>query len=74
MVAARTYRIRVAGVIGRRICVLFAPLGMVASPAGRDTVLSGDLHQDDLVRVLALVRDLGLELVELEAEPVSRAH
>jgi hypothetical protein len=47
---------------------------MVASPAGRDTVLSGDLHQDDLVRVLALVRDLGLELVELEAEPVSRAH
>ena len=69
---ARVYRIRVAGRVGGRLSSLLDPLEVVPSESGSDdvTVFTGQLDRHDLHRVLSLVRDLGLELIDLETAPL----
>src|SRR3954463_14843296 len=69
MEAARTYRIRIAGRLSGRMASLFVPLEGVPWEGGDETVFTGQLDRHEVRRVLGLVRDLGLELVDLETAP-----
>jgi hypothetical protein len=57
--------------VGTRVSALFEQEGMVPSAAGEDTVLRGTLSRDDVERVLSLLRDLGLELIDLQSDPLA---
>jgi hypothetical protein len=68
--AERYYRITIRGVLTDRLAAAFEPL----SPAGADglTVLSGVCPDTAaLYGVLDRMRDLGLELLGVESDPVS---
>ena len=57
------YEVRVLGRVGPPACQMLADFGVQVGPA--DTVLSGTLDQAALHGLLARVRDLGLELVDV---------
>lgn len=61
------YEIRVVGSIGPAAREAFADLVVEVEPAM--TVLSGDLDQPSLHRLLDRVRALGLELVDVKQVP-----
>lgn len=68
-------RIVIRGRLSERLCARFD--GVTAVPSGDVTVLSGDLaDQAQLHGILDRIRDLGLELVAVEAGPstVAPAH
>ena len=57
------YEVRVLGRVGPAACHAFADFAVQAKPAA--TVLSGTLDQAALHGLIARVRDLGLELVDV---------
>ena len=63
---SRVYRIRVAGRVGARVSGLLVPLEAIPSESEDVTVFTGRLDRHDLHRILSVVRDLGLELIDLE--------
>lgn len=64
---ATVYRIRVYGQLGPQWSTWFEGLDITAAPGG-ETTLTGPLpDQPALHGVLARIRDLGLELVSVEA-------
>jgi len=60
---ARRYQIIVSGRVGMICCEAFRDLQI--EPHGTDTALTGDLNRSGLHDVLALIRDLALDLVGL---------
>lgn len=68
MLHAMDYRITIRGRLSERFAARFDGLTLV--PSGETTVLTGDLvDQAQLHGVLDRIRDLGLELVAVEACP-----
>lgn len=65
--AAHTYEIRVTGALGPAAREAFPDVIMQVEPTS--TILTGELDQDDLHRLLDRVRALGLELVDVVQSP-----
>jgi hypothetical protein len=61
------YQVRVLGKVGPAACQAFADFDVHVEPTA--TVLSGVLDQAALHGLLARVRDLGLELVDVRRVP-----
>ena len=61
------YEVRVLGRVGPAACHSFADFAVQAEPAA--TVLSGTLDQAALHGLIARIRDLGLELVDVRRVP-----
>jgi hypothetical protein len=56
--------------VGGRPSSLLVPLEAVPSESEDETVFTGQLDRHDLHRVLSTVRDLGLELIDLDTAPL----
>jgi len=63
--AARTYRLTVAGELGDRMASAFP--GMTLTPGEGTTTLSGELDQTELQDVFGRIADLGLTLLETKS-------